>query len=109
MTDLIDRDAAIGGVTRAFIGVSNIIVAEARAIQYIKHIPSAKRTGRWIPKMIHIAGKDWPSGMRCSECKNDALNAEGDEFLTAYCPYCGARMEESTYEHNEEEYDGRND
>lgn len=52
------------------------------------------RRGKWIPKTMHIAGVDWPLGMKCSVCGNDALNAEGDEFLTDWCPYCGADMRE---------------
>lgn len=52
------------------------------------------RHGKWVPKYIRICGQDWVSGMKCSECGEDALNAEGDEFLTDYCPNCGARMDE---------------
>lgn len=52
------------------------------------------RHGKWVPKYIRICGQDWASGMKCSECGEDALDAEGDEFLTDYCPNCGARMDE---------------
>ncbi len=52
------------------------------------------KTGKWIPKMMRICGIDWPSGMKCSCCGEDALNSEGIEFLTDYCPNCGARMVE---------------
>lgn len=51
------------------------------------------RHGKWVPKYIRICGQDWASGMKCSECGEDALNAEGEEFLTDYCPACGARMD----------------
>lgn len=61
---------------------------------YIQREPGHAKYGKWVPKMIQIAGIDWPSGMKCSECGNDALNAEGYEFLTDYCPNCGARMVE---------------
>ena len=62
----------------------------------IEKLPSAElvRHGKWVPKYIKICGQDWASGMKCSECGEDALNAEGDEFLTYYCPNCGARMDE---------------
>lgn len=52
------------------------------------------RHGKWVPKYIRIGGQDLVSGMKCSECGEDPLNAEGDEFLTDYCPNCGARMDE---------------
>ena len=51
------------------------------------------RHAKWIPKTIKIGGIDWPSWMKCSECGNDALNAEGTDFLTDFCPWCGARMD----------------
>ena len=50
------------------------------------------RHGMWLPKHHYIAGHEFASGHICSECGDDALNAEGDEFLTGYCPNCGARM-----------------
>ena len=52
------------------------------------------RHGKWLPKHHYIAGYEFVSGHICSECGNDALNAEGDDFLTDYCPNCGARMDE---------------
>ena len=48
---------------------------------------------KWIPKITKIGGIDWPSGMKCSGCGEDALNAEGTDFLTDFCPWCGARMD----------------
>lgn len=52
------------------------------------------RHGRWLPKHHYIAGYEFVSGHICSECCDDALNAEGDDFLTDFCPNCGARMDE---------------
>ena len=52
------------------------------------------RHAKWIPKITKIGGIDWPSGMKCSGCGEDALNAEGADFLTDFCPHCGARMVE---------------
>ena len=49
--------------------------------------------GKWLPKHHYIAGYEFVSGHICSECGNDALNAEGDDFLTDFCPNCGARMD----------------
>ena len=52
------------------------------------------RHAKWILKITKIGGIDWPSGMKCSGCGEDALNAEGIDFLTDFCPHCGARMDE---------------
>lgn len=49
--------------------------------------------GKWLPKHHYIAGYEFASGHICSECGNDALNAEGDDFLTDFCPNCGAKMD----------------
>ena len=56
------------------------------------------RHAKWIPKITKIGGIDWPSGMKCSGCGEDALNAEGIDFLTDFCPHCGARMDEDNVE-----------
>ena len=56
------------------------------------------RHAKWIPKITKIVGIDWPSGMKCSGCGEDALNAEGIDFLTDFCPHCGARMDEDNVE-----------
>lgn len=53
------------------------------------------RHGKWLPKHHYIAGYEFVSGHICSECGNDALNAEGDDFLTDFCPNCGVRMDEA--------------
>ena len=59
-----------------------------------KEVEFAKiRHAKWIPKITKIGGIDWPSGMKCSGCGEDALNAEGIDFLTDFCPHCGARMD----------------
>ena len=59
-----------------------------------KEVVFAKvRHAKWIPKITKIGWIDWPSGMKCSGCGEDALNAEGTDFLTDFCPHCGARMD----------------
>ena len=65
------------------------------AVSAIENLPSAQpvRHGKWLPKHHYIAGYEFVSGHICSECGNDALNAEGDDFLTDYCPNCGAKMD----------------
>lgn len=66
-------------------------------INWLNHAPTVDavpvRHGKWLPKHHYVAGHEFVSGHICSECGDDALNAEGDEFLTDYCPNCGARMD----------------
>lgn len=52
------------------------------------------RHGEWLPIHHYIAGHEVVLGYICSECGNGALNAEGEDFLTDFCPNCGARMDE---------------
>jgi len=72
-------------------------MATYAAINDVKKAPTVDaepvRHGRWIPKKIIIDGWRYDSGMKCSVCGEDALNAEDDEFLTDYCPCCGAKMD----------------
>lgn len=45
-----------------------------------------KLDGQMLPPELH--GKH-----RCSRCRNLAAEKNGQELLSDYCPYCGARME----------------
>ena len=72
------------GLTAAEVAIKKLPTIDAEPVRH----------GKWVPKYIRIGGQDWASGMKCSECGEDALNAEGNEFLTDYCPNCGARMDE---------------
>ena len=101
MSDLIDRQAAIDALgERPMVWVGSDYELGARN-QYdadvlaLETVPSAQpvRHGKWLPKHHYIAGYEFVSGHICSECGNDALNAEGDDFLTDYCPNCGAKMD----------------
>lgn len=92
---LIDADAlteTIGirlysGVVMEFVSVEDIAKQPTVDAVPVRH-------GMWLLKHHYIAGHEFVSGHICSECGDDALNAEGDEFLTDYCPNCGARMDE---------------
>ena len=53
------------------------------------------RRGKWVPRYIKIAGRDFRHGMQCSVCAEPALDVEGDDYLTDYCPWCGARMDKN--------------
>lgn len=46
-----------------------------------------KLDGQMLPPELH--GKH-----RCSRCRNLAGDRRGREFLSDYCPFCGARMYE---------------
>ena len=91
MDDLISRQAAIEKISETIwdTAVANDVKTT------LKELPSAQpvRHGKWLPKHHYIAGYEFVSGHICSECGNDALNAEGDDFLTDYCPNCGAKMD----------------
>ena len=90
--DLISRQAAIEKISETIwdTAVANDVKTT------LKELPSAQpvRHGKWLPKHHYIAGYEFVSGHICSECGNDALKAEGDAFLTDYCPHCGAKMDE---------------
>ena len=91
MTRLIDADSIQWDVE----GVGEIPVITKEEIDQMPTVDAVPvKHGKWIPKMIIIGGCDHFYGTKCSECGNDALNAEGNDFLTDYCPYCGARMVE---------------
>ena len=64
MKDLISRQAAIDGVVKSCFGVASIVIAEAKAIQYIKRLPSVQ-----------------PEIVRCKECKHHHYDSED-------IPYC---------------------
>ena len=92
MDELISRQAAIDAASQACEECRGTF---ARCKEKLLALPSAEpvRHGKWVPKTIIIGGRDHVSGMKCSGCGEDPLNAEGDEFLTDYCPNCGAKMD----------------
>lgn len=51
------------------------------------------RHGKWVQRYIKIGGQVFKHGMQCSVCAEPALDNEGDDYLTNYCPNCGARMD----------------
>lgn len=93
MDDLINRQAALDLIENDKIGSGSPFISLPRAqvvnrtcdrhVEGIKHLPSAQRTGRW--------SEDRNLGIlrhRCSECGNLAWKT------SAYCPNCGAKMED---------------
>lgn len=72
----------------------NVMIAYKERIDSMPTVDAEPvRHGMWLPKHHYIAGYEFVSGHICSECGDDALNAEGDDFLTDYCPNCGAKMD----------------
>ena len=103
---LIDADAlkavfeeksseAVCGVELCKAIISRIDEAQTVDAEHVRH-------GKWLPKHHYIAGHEFVSGHICSECGDDAMNAEGDEFVTDYCPWCGARMDVYEKQHSQE-------
>ena len=76
-------------------------------IKLIRSIPTADvkevRRAVWLPILEseitgwnpEFAGRDPVGGYICSICKNEAIYSCNDEWvLSAFCPYCGAKMDE---------------
>lgn len=93
MSDLIDRQAAIDALADYIHNVDRVVGTghlsaddcKDAAISVLADLPSAQRTGRWIP----VAGR-MGKETQCDCC--------GEVFwywLTnfTYCPNCGAKME----------------
>lgn len=61
--------------------------------QYEKGYADAKKEletpqGRWLPE----GGPDW-TGYQCNRCGDHALEIDGVEIRSKFCPHCGAKME----------------
>ena len=61
------------------------------------------KMGKWIPVgMAEAVGGEsamWGSAIAyhvCSECMEQALEEDGEEKLSDFCPSCGAKMEVTT-------------
>ena len=81
MNDLISRQDAIDAIEDN-LGDS---VCERIAINILKCLPSAEKTGKWIfDKNTYSHGVGC---IRCSECGHIT------EMLTNYCSDCGCKME----------------
>lgn len=57
-------------------------------------------TGHWEPVGVaEVVGGEsamWGSAIAyhvCSECREQALEEDGEEKLSDFCPHCGAKME----------------
>lgn len=47
-----------------------------------------------IEDVVPVVHAHWTAEKKCSNCKEDALwDDRGGDWLTDYCPNCGARMD----------------
>lgn len=99
MTRLIDADELIQifEADEKALADREFQLAAIGAANTVRKMPTVDaeqvRHSKWIPKIVKICGVEHDFGMKCERCGADALNAEGDDFLTDYCPNCGARMD----------------
>ena len=89
MDEYIKREQAIKTIIEH---PSKIAVFTAKAITAIENIPAANVAevihGEWLP------GTVWPADYTCSLCGGLACkDSEDHDFLTDYCPHCGAKMD----------------
>lgn len=99
MSDLISRQAAIDAVN-AYLGLSQVsrTIQDMTSIQEIlKDLPSAQpELGRWIDTLTDHY-KCSCCGVRASYWFNEENSCGWDEdmseWLSDYCPNCGARMD----------------
>ena len=106
MSRYIDADAlGIGKANRDVFDNKAYADGWNAAIGIIESAPTADvkevRRGVWLPILEseitgwnpEFAGRDPVGGYICSICKNEAIYSCNDEWvLSAFCPYCGARM-----------------
>lgn len=84
---LINADVAIDGIKKAFLGETNLLAAEEKAIQYINLMPiKHMETGHLIIRNMTSCTKE----LRCSHC-NHAILWSGDDGIRDFhfCLKCG--------------------
>lgn len=84
---LINADVAIEGIKKAFLGETNLLAAEEKAIQYINLMPIKHiETGHLIIRDIN----SYTNELRCSHC-NHAILWSGDDGIRDFhfCLKCG--------------------
>ena len=93
MSDLINRQDAIDMFQNlAYEDWNQGVVttwanAYSKVAEFIKLLPSAQENGEWIPVTNGRGGHE------CNLCHNYAPSYQtGDEWLTNFCPNCGADM-----------------
>lgn len=97
--DLISRQAALDAMGEYYwsiMGDKPPKLDEKTALyvdlkQAVKRLPTIEpKRGKWMPVTNGRGGHE------CDQCHEYAPSWQtGEEHLTNYCPYCGAKMEES--------------
>ena len=95
MSDCIDRQTIIDLLTsRAEIfkgtygDLGGAVSGVRKLIQTLPSVESERKKGYWVPVT------NGRGGFECDQCHNYAPSYQnGDEYLSYFCPNCGARME----------------
>ena len=92
--DLISRQAAIDAINSGIVTDDDGVECPSEcnsmlewAVNAVKELPTAQKTGKWIEHNPH----KWGLGIvyECDQC-GEEINCE----TSNYCPNCGAKMEE---------------
>lgn len=87
MSDLISRQPLLQEIEDNTIE-GYIQMSQSEIANMIANAPSAENTGKWIPVT------NGRGGFECNKCHNYAPSyQDGVEWLSDFCPNCGARME----------------
>ena len=73
----------------------------------IKRMPTVDavpvRHGKWVYRKFEVNGLEYEGKCYCSACGTDALTDHGFEYMTRFCPNCGARMDAERKEEKKDE------
>lgn len=90
--DLISRTALINALLnreRSEYEVKNHVLPAEDVVAMIQNAPAVEPTkGKWLPEGV----PDW-TGYQCNRCGDHALEIDGVEIRSKFCPNCGAEME----------------
>ena len=95
MSDLISREQAIDVlipiVKSASLRNRNVYSVAKKCMSAIEELPSAERTGKWIPKDNHNCWTEFECSA-CGHCYTKTHDFMKSKPSFNYCPNCGARM-----------------
>ena len=104
MDELISRQQAIHALNKRFAYIpmeqEKEMMLLRKDLSKLPSIDPKRITGYWVPVSVaEYIGVDATmckyeiSHHICSECLEMALEKDGDEVLSDFCPHCGAKME----------------
>ena len=94
MSDLIDKQMAIEAIDNHIFYDDYDSMDKISLINAIRALPSVEKRGRWIDTgeiWTDMYTADEDPIYKCSVCNKEVI---GGSMHFAYCPNCGARMEE---------------